>query len=179
MWALHWLTSADWRGRQCQQQRSCIDEPVHGSTGILVPGLSTFPLPQVSPVPTIAQGNHTSAQIRTQKCLDVDHCPLLTLCGPALACFGQPSPVTGRLSAFETALLCVRWNAHSRERHTHGSWATRQRKSAGDCGRRRPFDRDDSASKALHNLSGCDRNTRHALVRIRSKLIPKGLHVSR
>jgi len=44
---------------------------------------------------------------------------------------------------------------------------------------RRLFERDDSASKALHNTRGCDRITRHALARTRSKLAPKGLHVSR
>jgi len=93
--------------------------------------------------------------------------------------FGQPSPVTGRPSFFDTALFRVRWSAHSRMRNANGSWAIRLSQLAGECGRRRPLDRDDSASEARHNLRGCDRNTRHALERIRSKLVPKGFHASR
>jgi len=61
----------------------------------------------------------------------------------------------------------------------HGSRATRLRGSSGHCGSRRPLDRHDSGSNTFHHLRGGDRNKRHALERIRAKLVPKGLHVSR
>jgi len=63
--------------------------------------------------------------------------------------------------------------------HAHGSRATRLRGSSGHCGHRRPLDRHDSGSNTFNHLMGCDRNTRHALERIRAKLVPNGLHVSR
>jgi len=95
-----------------------------------MPGLSTFTRPQVSAVLTTARGNHPSAQISTQKCLEVGQGPLLTLSGPALACFGQPSPVTGRPTVFETALVSVMWNSHSRERHAHALHIAKLRKTS-------------------------------------------------
>jgi len=125
--ARHWLVSAD--RRRCQ--RSCTDEPVHGSTGSLLPGMSTLWIPQVATVHTTAGGNHTKAQRRPQKFLDVGRCPIMTLSGPALAALGHQSPGAGRASAFKTALVTLGWNADSRGRHSDGSWATHLPKSAG------------------------------------------------
>jgi len=122
-----WLASADRRRRQ----RSCADEPVHGSTGSLLNGMSTFYIPQVAAVHTTAGGTHTKAQRRPQKFLDVGPCPILTLSGPALADWGHHNPRTGRASAFETALVSLKWNAHSRERHADVSRSTHSPKSAG------------------------------------------------
>jgi len=166
-------------GCERQRQRSCIGEPVHGSAVSLLSKLSTLSRSQLLAVPSTAGGHDTSARIRTHKCLDVGRCPLLTHSGPALALSGHHSPETGRASTVETALVSLGWSANSRGRHADGSWATCLRGSAGHCGRRRPFDRHDSASDSFQNLRGCDHDTRHALERIRSKLVPKGLHVSR
>ena len=63
--------------------------------------------------------------------------------------------------------------------HAQGSRATRLRGLSGHCGRWRRFDRHDSGSNTFHSLRRCDRNTRPALERIRPRLVPKGLHVSR
>jgi len=93
--------------------------------------MSTLRIPQVAAVHTTAGGTHTKARRRTQKNLDVGRCPILTLSGPALAHWGHHNPRTGRASAFETALVSLRWNVHSRERHANGSRATHSPKSAG------------------------------------------------
>ena len=127
MSARHWLASTDRRRRQ----RSCADEPVHGSKGSLFPGMSSSRIPQVAAVRTTAGGTHTKSRGRTLKFLGVGRCPISTLFGPALAVLGHHSQRTGRASAFETGLVSLRWNAHSRERHVEGSRATHSPKSAG------------------------------------------------
>jgi len=129
--------------------------------------------------PETALGNNNSAQTSTQKFSDLGRSPLSTPSGRAQALFEKNSPEVGRASSLEAALVSQSWHAPGREGHAHGSWATRLRGSSGHCGRRRPLDRHDSASNTFHNLRGCDRSTRHALKRIRSQMVPKGLHVSR
>ena len=103
----------DGAARKHQQQRSSVGDPLHGSTVSLLPGLSTFPLSHLPAVPTIAGGNNKSEQTRTQKCLDLSHCPLSTLSGPVLAFSGQHSLETGRAGALAVALVSLRWHAHS------------------------------------------------------------------
>jgi len=143
-----------------------------GAWSVYVSSLTTVKTPET------ALGNNNSAQTSTQMFWDLGRSPLSTPSGRAQALFGQNSPKAGRASSLEAALVSQSWHAPGRQGHAHGSWATRLRGSSGHCGRRQPLDRHDSASNTFHNLRGCDRSTRHALERIRSQMVPKGLHVS-
>ena len=109
-------------------QRSCLGEPVHGSAVSLPSELSTFPRSQLPAVLSVPWACPSSVQTRTQKCVDVGHCPLLTRSETALAFLGQHRPETGRASPFEAALVSVRWDAYSREGRKNSSWATRLHK---------------------------------------------------
>jgi len=86
--------------------------------------------------PQRQRGNHTSAQKSTQRRPDIGHCRPLTLFGAAMAFLGQRSPQTRHASAFETAPVSIRRDAHSRGGHADSSCATRLRRSAGHGGRR-------------------------------------------
>ena len=93
----------------------CLRGAKAGSKVSLLPGLSTLPHLHVPAVPTIAGGNNTSEQTRTQKCLDLGHCPLSTPSGPALAFTGQHSLETGRAGALKIGFVSLRWHAHGRK----------------------------------------------------------------
>jgi len=118
-----------WKG-DCESllQRSCLGEPVHGSAVSMPSELSTLPRSKLPKVLSVAWACPSSVQTRTQKCVDVGHCPLLTRSGTVLAFLGQHGPETGRASSFEAALVSVRWDAYSRKGRGSSSWATRLHK---------------------------------------------------